>query len=50
MYNPGMENSKSIMQDRKKFGNRKDPGTGENLVKGGNVWKEEMRERRTCEK
>ncbi len=31
----------------KKCGNRKDPGTGENAVKGGNVGNEEMRESET---
>jgi hypothetical protein len=45
-----MENTKSKMRDGKKCGNRKDPGMGENAVKGGSVGKEEMRERRTCEK
>jgi hypothetical protein len=42
-----MEITKSKMQDRKKCGNRKDPGTEENVVKGGNVGKEEMRESET---
>jgi hypothetical protein len=45
-----MENTQSKMRNRKKCENRKDPGTGENAVKGGNVGKEKMRERRTCEK
>ncbi len=39
---PGMESTKSKMRDGKKCGNRNDQGTGENVVKGGNVGKEEM--------
>jgi hypothetical protein len=38
-----MENTKSKMRDRKICGNREDPGTGENGVKGGYVGKEEIR-------